>query len=177
MKKVILLTLWLLAFCSCRKIDTFMKYCEYIQDRPETLILTWKDEEIKKDFVSFYNNIVLSDIGRVFLDGALPQDSVVQFLYKNDLIGVVEKGDELYIRNNFLFNENDTTFNGLNIPREHTLEGFTEKLDSLIRNTNKEKMNTIQYGIFAAMRSFYKKIIIEGDNKRYKEIIIKNESK
>jgi len=173
MKNVVLLTLWLLTFSSCRKIDSFMKYCDYIQNTPETLILNWKDEEIKQDFVSYYNNIVLTDIGRMFLDGALPQDSVVQFLYKNDLIGVKEKGDELYIRNNFLFNENDTTLLGLNLPKEYTFEGFTDKLDSLIRNTNKEEMNAIQYGIFTAMKSFYKKVIIQGDGKNYKEIIVK----
>jgi hypothetical protein len=149
-----------------------LKYCDYIQDRPETLILGWDDEKIKQDFVSFYNNIVLSDIGRTFLDGSSPEDSVVQFLYKNDLIGVTEKGDELYIKNNFLYNDDDTILTVFNVPKEHTFKGYVEKMDSLIRNVNKEQMNEIQYGIFSAMNSFYKKIIIQGENSNRYEIII-----
>lgn len=172
MKKYILLVLLLPTFISCRKIDTFEKYCDYIQDRPETLILTWKDDEIKQDFVSYYNKIVLSDIGRTFLNGALPEDSVVQFLYEHDMIGVKQRGNELYIRNNFLYDKNDSILLFFDVPSEHTFDGFTNTLDSLIKNPNRENMNSVQYGIFAVMRSFYKKIIIQGDINNYKEIII-----
>lgn len=172
MRKFIPLILLLLTFSSCRRIDTFEKYCDYIQDLPETLILTWKDDEIKQDFVSYYNKIVLSDIGRTFLNGALPEDSVVQFLYEHDMIGVKQKGNELYIRNSFLYNKNDSILLFFDVPSEHTFEGFTNKLDSLIKNPNRDKMDIVQYGIFTAMRSFYKKIIIQGDINSHKEIII-----
>jgi len=163
----------LLSMCGCRNIDSFEKYCDYLQDKPETMNLGFYKDKIKEDFVSFYNQIILAEVSRNFLN-TTPEDSVVQFLYKNELIGVRQKGDDLYISNLFLYSESDSITQHFNVPSQLTFKGFTYRFQELIAKSKggQDEMSEVQYGMFTLMRLFYKRIIIQGSAENGPFIIV-----
>jgi len=175
MKKLLLLTLVLIINgCVYKKVDTFEKYCDHINNRNETQAYSWEKDKIKEDFVKYYNNLVLSNIADYNLAGATVSDSAVQWLYENDFIGVKQNGDDLIIMNNFLISENDPIIKEMKVPLEDTFIGFTEKFRSIFINRFKHREETpeAQRCIFAAIGAFYKRIIIQGSTKEEKVEII-----
>jgi hypothetical protein len=173
--KIYKLAILLLFVCGCvyKNVDTFEKYCDHINHRNETQAYGWDKEKIKDDFVKYYNQVVLSYIADYNLAGAKYNDSAVQFLYRSDLAGVKQKGDELIIMNCFLYNDDDPIIKEFKVPEDDTFKGFTERFKYLLYNRIKKEneLTEPQRCIFAAIGAFYKKIIITGAKDDRMEII------
>lgn len=148
-------------------VDTFDKYCNYIEHSDDfTLIVNFQEEKIKEDFVLFYNKVLIANIARDYLGGVSPNDSIVAHLYKEGMIGVFQKGNNLYIKHPFLLMEKDS-IRGLKVPNDATLDGFKSKFEYLLKSRfdTHEKMDNIQKGIFCAVGAFYEQVVIQGDFK------------
>jgi hypothetical protein len=119
--------------------------------------------------------MILNDIGQVFLNGATAEDSIVKQLFRDDLIGVTQAGNELYIRNSFLICETDTMVQDQSVPIEHTFQGFAKKIKAQVEERNSKtfhELGKIQYGISQVM-GYYDKIIVVGAKGCRSEIIVK----
>jgi len=167
MKELCFLALIMLTINSCiyQNINSFDKYCNHISGDDNWALTTNFDKEaIKADFVDWYNYILLSDIGRNQLDGASAEDSVVQYLYKHNLIGVTQNEDTLFIRNDFLISESDSILQIFNVPKLHTFNGFTDKFEYYLKNQYdlRNEMIESQSCMYRLMGTLYERIVIIG---------------
>jgi hypothetical protein len=149
-------------------VDNFDGWCsqllgEDLYRKYNTSAIGYNHSSIREDFVKDYNDTIVAIIADRYLDGASPQEKVVQELVGLKMIGTYRIGNDLYLENQLMIIDKELGIDEFSEWEKFFRQNLTVKLYD-------QSVDKLQYCIYGTINTHFESFILKGPDNRFVKI-------